>query len=295
MIERYVSPDEFKRLISALLGVLGFIAIAAVFAFLVLPGLRYQAHTSDESTIQAVQGDSGWLDPTEYLPSARQEIPPLDPKTILEPTPELLTRGKLLYTQNCTSCHGDAGRGDGPGGRGLNPAPRNFGVGAGWKNGSHIEGIYRTLEEGIKNSSMVSYTYLPRRDRMALVHFVRTLGSFEHQPSDPQARAALEKTFVSSGEVIPNKIPVSQAIRRLTDEYQSPTLPGQCAHQSFAQAFEDPERAARTISALEAGKADPGAFTQPIVAGAETNGFAARVATFSASQWNQLRLCIASH
>ena len=40
MIERYVSPSELKRLLSALLVVLLFLALLAMFAFLVLPGIR---------------------------------------------------------------------------------------------------------------------------------------------------------------------------------------------------------------------------------------------------------------
>lgn len=295
MIEQYVSPSEFRRLISALLAVLGFISIATLFAFLVVPGMRYRAHTSDEGTVAAIQGDNGWLDPAEYLPSRKHEIPPLDPKTIIDPTPELLARGKLLFTQNCTSCHGSNGLGDGPGGKGLNPPPRNFAQAVGWKNGSSIEAIYRTLDQGIKNSGMVSYSYLPRRDRMALVHYVRTLGSFEHQPSDPQARTALEKVFSGSAEVIPNKIPVSRAVRRLVEEYQAPTIPPQCTRAPLAFVLERQERAATTLASLKAGNSDPNAALQSIAAGAEVNGFAARVSTFSTDQWNQLKSCIASH
>jgi mono/diheme cytochrome c family protein len=37
--------------------------------------------------------------------------------------------GKAVYDVNCTSCHGPAGKGDGPVGSALNPAPRDFSVG----------------------------------------------------------------------------------------------------------------------------------------------------------------------
>ena len=39
MIDRYLSPAEFRRLMSALLVVAGFICIAALFGFLIVPGL----------------------------------------------------------------------------------------------------------------------------------------------------------------------------------------------------------------------------------------------------------------
>lgn len=214
----YLTPDELKRLASALLVVLGFITIAAFFGFTVVPGLRYQAHTTDTS-VQAVQGETGWLDPAEYPAMAREVIPPIDPKTVMTPNPPLLARGKVLYAQTCATCHGPQGKGDGPGGVGLTPKPRNFAEQAAWKNGTRLEDIYKTLDEGLKGSSMVSYNYLSKKDRMALVHVVQSLGAFDHGPSDPKAIAGLEKLFASAGEVIPNRIPVSKAVDALCREY----------------------------------------------------------------------------
>jgi mono/diheme cytochrome c family protein len=214
----YLSPEELRRLAAALLVVIGFIFIAAFFGFTVVPGLRYQAHTTDTS-VQAVQGETGWLDPTDYPAMAREVIPPIDPATVMTPNPALLTRGKNLFAQTCATCHGPEGKGDGPGGLGLNPKPRNFTAGTGWKNGTRLEDIYKTLDEGIKGSSMVSYNYLTKKDRMALAHVVQSLGAFDHGANDPKAIAALEKLFASAGEVIPNRIPVARAVDALCREY----------------------------------------------------------------------------
>lgn len=295
MIEQYVSPVEFRRLVSALLAVLGFIAIAMLFAFLVIPGTRYRAHTTRDSAVAQVQGESGWLDPTEYLATRKYEIPPVDPKTVMTPTPELLARGKTLFGQSCASCHGPTGHGDGPGGKGLNPPPRNFSSEAGWKNGTGVESIFRTLEDGLKGSAMVSYSHLRRIDRMALVHYVQSLGRFQHDPSDPAARAALEKQFATTGEVIPNKIPVSEAIRALVEEYRTHEAPALCPRIPEGQAaVADPERAARTLEALRERPHAAVALAQPIGFGAPENGFAPKANTFSPAEWNQLKLCIAS-
>jgi len=215
----YLSPEELKRLASALLVVLGFISIAAFFGFTVVPGLRYQAHTTSDAVVVAVQGETGWLDPTDYPVMAREVIPPIDPRTVMTPNPALLARGKALFAQNCATCHGAEGLGDGAAGKGLNPKPRNFSEKAAWKNGTRVEDIYKTLDEGIKGSSMVSYNYLSKKDRMALVHVVQSLGTFEHGASDPKAIASLEKLFASAGEVIPNRIPVGRAVTVLCREY----------------------------------------------------------------------------
>lgn len=41
-------------------------------------------------------------------------------------TPETVHAGARLYAENCASCHGAEGYGDGEGGRGLNPPPANL-------------------------------------------------------------------------------------------------------------------------------------------------------------------------
>ena len=295
MIDRFVSRDELQRLLSALLVVMGFIGLVALFGFIIVPGLRYQAHTSQESPVVAVQGESGWLDPTDYPSAAREVIPPIDPKTVMTPNPELLARGRKLFAETCATCHGAEGKGDGPGAKGLTPVPRNFTVG-GWKNGSRIEDIYRTLEEGVKGSSMVSYSYLSKKDRMALVHVVQSLGTFDHGASDPAALAALERLFASAGEVIPSRIPVKSAVERLVAEFTATKpISASGTNPLLGEAILDGPRAAHTLAGLPGWQASDQVLAKGILPGLPGNGFAPVLATYTPAQWKELRFALSQN
>jgi mono/diheme cytochrome c family protein len=90
---------------------------------------------------------------------------------------EQLARGAELYGQQCASCHGDQGAGDGPAAGALQPPPRNL-VGTpreDWTNAPSALGVFNTLAVGIEGTSMASYSNLPEDDRWAMTHFVLSL------------------------------------------------------------------------------------------------------------------------
>ncbi len=103
--------------------------------------------------------------------------PAFDPSSVAEPwvsSPEMITYGQKLYSANCTLCHGPKGMGDGPGGAGLNPKPRNLVEGK-WTQGGGEISHFKVLTDGIKGSSMAPYGSLPVHDRWALVHFIESI------------------------------------------------------------------------------------------------------------------------
>ena len=266
-----------------------FLALLAVFAFLVLPGVRNANAPATDMVLSPAGGGTGWLDPTDYPAAAGRTVPPIDPATVMTPNPEILARGQVLYAQNCVSCHGPKGDGDGPAGKGLKPSPRRFTHQEDWVNGTRIDAIYKTLEQGIKGSSMVAYTMLSKRDRMALVHYVRSLGPFEHGPEDPKALRALADLFAHSGEVIPNRIPVAKAMLKLETEFKAPAAIPVDRDPALAAAVTDPVRAAQTLSELPGWWGSGEALARGIAQGAPGNGFAPGVALYTGAQWQALQ------
>ena len=86
----------------------------------------------------------------------------------------LLAQGEKNYQIYCASCHGKTGVGDGLAAKGLTPPPRNLIEGE-WKQGGSSVQLYKTLVEGIEDTSMLSFSYLSSLDRWALVHYVRSI------------------------------------------------------------------------------------------------------------------------
>jgi len=89
-------------------------------------------------------------------------------------TPELLSQGKKLYEQNCSSCHGAKGDGKGPASATLKPAPSDFGepLNKSPNTKGKSEKIFEVISKGIPNSAMMKWDQFPERDRWGLVYFV---------------------------------------------------------------------------------------------------------------------------
>lgn len=90
-------------------------------------------------------------------------------------TPPSLARGAQIYRQQCASCHGEAGRGDGPAARGLSPPPANLADPQVMGAKSRLD-LYRQLLLGVAGTAMPSFERtLSEDDRWAVAAYALTL------------------------------------------------------------------------------------------------------------------------
>ena len=101
----------------------------------------------------------------------------VDVSQVTEPwvfSEDMVAHGRAVYQTHCMVCHGPQGKGDGPAGASLIPKPRNL-VAGGWGYGGTSAQLYATLKNGIRGTSMVSFAHLPKVDRWAMVHYIRSI------------------------------------------------------------------------------------------------------------------------
>lgn len=204
---------------------------------------------------------------------------------VAEPTPEAISNGREVYSEYCTSCHGNDGKGDGAAGAALNPPPRNFHAEEGWTNGRKVSDIYKTLEEGIIQNGMSAYDYLPVEDRFALAHYIRSL--MENPPMDEDSDLQnLDLAYgLSEGKTTNNQIPLEKAMRIIAEENSTSNLAISSAmsridrlqdkdiNRIFNTTFTDKNTAFRTLSRNNEWRASLIAFEDYIRPDMGRNGF----------------------
>lgn len=230
-----------------------------------------------------------------------KNIPPVDITKIGEPTPELLAKGKNIFTTVCISCHGEAGKGDGPAGSALNPKPQNFTSKDGWKNGPKLTQIYKTLQDGIPGSGMASYEYLTPEEKFGLAHYIRTTFIPNPPKDSPDDFTNLDQLYnLSKGKEIPAQIPVSQATIFVIDENDSRvqditrTLStiasniSDSAVQLFDKITDNKFRALVSLERSLDWKQNEKLFINTVVNNVNLNGFNRQVFNLSGSEWDLL-------
>ncbi len=86
-----------------------------------------------------------------------------------------LRAGRALYAANCATCHGDLGLGDGPGARGMRPAPPAIGSADSMSEVTPAL-LYRVISVGIPGTQMPAWgSRLMPQDRWNLVAYLHSL------------------------------------------------------------------------------------------------------------------------
>ncbi|MSR74687.1 MAG: c-type cytochrome [Planctomycetes bacterium] len=114
--------------------------------------------------------------------------------------------GMELYRQQCSACHGERGRGDGPAARFLDPKPRDFRSGyfrfISASNSVPTDGdLWEAISAGLPGSAMLSFAHLPPEQRTMLVDIVRGFrrdGLRERFATAIQDPAALEAAVLEA-------------------------------------------------------------------------------------------------
>ena len=104
-----------------------------------------------------------------------------------------LTRGAALFAEQCASCHGVRGGGDGPAAAGLDPRPVAF-TDIGRARERSVFALYQVIDQGLGGTAMRGFRELPSEDRWALAFyasqfaFTRTADGEKLWQGDPALR-----------------------------------------------------------------------------------------------------------
>jgi mono/diheme cytochrome c family protein len=74
-------------------------------------------------------------------------------------SPERIARGRTLFLQHCTLCHGERGDGRGQRREGLDRAPRDF-TSAAWRSSMEPSRAFLAIRDGVAGSPMPGWEVL---------------------------------------------------------------------------------------------------------------------------------------
>ncbi|WP_242445223.1 MULTISPECIES: cytochrome c/FTR1 family iron permease [unclassified Shewanella] len=132
--------------------------------------LQLQQAIAEKTSLDVIQGLSQKI---------RNQLLSQSPALVL-PT-QLLAKDhvKQLFIENCSTCHGDLGQGDGPLAKSLSPEPTNFTDHDRAMNRSLL-GLYDAISDGLDGSAMRAFSELNDQQRWSLAFYV---GSLAFEPT----------------------------------------------------------------------------------------------------------------
>lgn len=91
-----------------------------------------------------------------------------------------LKAAQTLYSEQCISCHGMSGLGDGPLAASMDPPPTNFTERERYRHRT-VLGLYNTITQGLDGTAMQPYASLSEAQRWALAFYVGQLATTQEE------------------------------------------------------------------------------------------------------------------
>lgn len=185
-------------------------------------------------------------------------------KNPIESNSDSLERGGEIYAQNCASCHGDGGMGDGPAAASLDPAASPVARTSQMMGDGYL--FWRISEGGTPfDTAMPAWKEtLDEQARWDTINYLRALGAGEVKPAsgsggatyDPQAQATQEAEIlaqaVEAGVITQAEADTFTTVHSLVEQYRE-------AHPEVIEQVADAtEREALMLSKL----VEDGSITQ---------------------------------
>lgn len=117
-----------------------------------------------------------------------------------------LALGQRLYQQECASCHGAGGAGNGPQAAGLSPPPINFHA-LDRQGERSVWGLYSAITQGVEGTAMPSFSHLSDEQRWALAFHV---ANYPFTDAQRQAGSNLWQEQPSTHSWFPDLATISQ-------------------------------------------------------------------------------------
>src|SRR6266705_2565141 len=141
---------------------------------------------------------------------------------------EFSKRSLELFAQNCSQCHGEAGKGDGPGRQSMNPkqpVPANF-TDAEFMSGLSPFKAFNAISFGVENTAIASFAALSEDQRWQLAFYVLSLRFLQDQAKSGEA--LLQK------KNLPGELTDVATLSTLTDDQLSEKVKGYVTEDSQA-------------------------------------------------------------
>jgi high-affinity iron transporter len=155
------------------------------------------AHTTALALQHAIEDKRNPEDISPITVTLRQQLMELAPAVSL---PAQLTSKEhtlRLFANNCMSCHGAKGHGDGPLALSLDPTPTDF-TELERANKRSLVGLYDAISNGIDGTAMVAMSHLTEQERWSLAFYVGSLAYPNGQDAAKLPKGISPQTFISN-------------------------------------------------------------------------------------------------